>query len=86
MAEFRQCFLFRYKNGKEFYRYMPGQDRQTTIFDVPGVNIDVSLVTLSTFKANSISFLITDYGQFYRIFCYCITVPVHIIQLLMQFR
>jgi hypothetical protein len=29
---------------------MPGQDRQTTIFDVPGVNIDVSLVTLSPFK------------------------------------
>jgi hypothetical protein len=47
MAAFRKYFLFRYKNGKEFYRYMPGQDRQTTIFDVPGVNIDVSVVSQS---------------------------------------
>ena len=31
-----------YKNGQEFYRYMPGMERQYDVFDVPGVNIDVS--------------------------------------------
>ena len=31
-----------YKNGQEFYRFMPGMDRQYDVFDVAGVNIDVS--------------------------------------------
>ena len=35
-------YLSRYKNGREFYRYMPRQEHPTTVFDVPGVIIDVS--------------------------------------------
>ena len=31
-----------YKNGQEFYRFMPAMDRQYDVFDVKGVNIDVS--------------------------------------------
>jgi len=34
--------LSRYKNGVEFYRYMPGQERKITVYDAPGVTIDVS--------------------------------------------
>ena len=30
-----------YKDGKEFYRYMPGLERQFEVFSVPGVNIEV---------------------------------------------
>ena len=33
-----------YKNGEEFYRYMPSMERQYDVFDVPGVNIDASIV------------------------------------------
>ena len=33
-----------YKNGEEFYRYMPAMERQYDVFDVAGVNIDVSIV------------------------------------------
>ena len=33
-----------YKNGQEFYRFMPAMDRQYDVFDVKGVNIDVSTV------------------------------------------
>ena len=31
-----------YKNGEEFYRFMPAMERQYEVFDVNGVNIDVS--------------------------------------------
>ena len=37
--------LSRYKNGVEFYRYMPGQERKITVYDAPGVIIDVSFKT-----------------------------------------
>ena len=30
-----------YKNGKEFYRFMPGMDDHTQVFSVPGVSIDL---------------------------------------------
>ena len=32
-----------YKNGHEFYRYIPSDESRTTIFDRPGINVDVSL-------------------------------------------
>jgi hypothetical protein len=35
-----------YKNGQEFYRYMPAMERQYDVFDVAGVNIDVSIFKL----------------------------------------
>ena len=35
-----------YKNGQEFYRYMPSMERQYDVFDVAGVNIDVSIFKL----------------------------------------
>ena len=31
-----------YKNGNEFYRYMPRDIRKTTVFSQKGVSIDVS--------------------------------------------
>ena len=30
-----------YKDGHEFFRYMPSMDRDYDVFDVPGVNINV---------------------------------------------
>ena len=31
-----------YKNGEEFYRYLPSMERPYGVFGVPGVNMDVS--------------------------------------------
>ena len=31
-----------YKNGEEFYRFMPAMENQFEVFRVSGVNIDVS--------------------------------------------
>ena len=31
-----------YKNGEEFYRFMPSMENQFEVFSVRGVNIDVS--------------------------------------------
>lgn len=28
-----------YKNGQEFFRYMPSMDEQYTVFDIPGVHV-----------------------------------------------
>lgn len=33
-----------YKDGNEFYRYLPKEDQPTQIFDVPGVHVDVSIL------------------------------------------
>ena len=33
-----------YRNGHEFYRYIPSDRPRTTIFDRPGINVDVSPV------------------------------------------
>ena len=32
-----------YKNGEEFYRFMPSMENQFEVFRVSGVNIDVSI-------------------------------------------
>jgi len=44
-----------YKNGKEFYRYMPGQERKTTIFDAPGVLIDLQYSDIHQLHLKSVS-------------------------------
>lgn len=31
-----------YKDGNEFYRYLPKENPQIQVFDVPGVHVDVS--------------------------------------------
>ena len=33
-----------YRNGHEFYRYIPSDSPQTTIFNGDGINVDVSRV------------------------------------------
>ena len=36
-----------YKDGNEFYRYIPGErDQKVTVFNMPGVRVDVSLKSL----------------------------------------
>ena len=44
-----------YKDGNEFYRYIPGErDQKVTIFNMPGVRVDVSIftqLTISTFMS-----------------------------------
>lgn len=32
-----------YKDGKEFYRYVPSSSEQTSYFQMPGVFVDVSI-------------------------------------------
>ena len=41
-----------YKDGREFYRYMPGLDRQFEVFSVPGVNIEVITGAKKNFRTN----------------------------------
>ena len=37
-----------YKDGNEFYRYIPGErDQKVTVFNMPGVRVDVSTNCLS---------------------------------------
>ena len=41
-----------YKDGREFYRYMPGLDRQFEVFSVPGVNIEVITGAQTFFRSD----------------------------------
>jgi len=44
-----------YKNGEEFFRYMPAMERQYDVFDVSGVNIDLAYSSYSTVHIPSVS-------------------------------
>ena len=33
---------YRYRNGQEFYRYIPTDTPDTTVFPYPGIDVDVS--------------------------------------------
>ena len=44
-----------YKNGKEFYRFMPGMSEQTQVFSVPGVIIDLNQSGMKSLHLNAIS-------------------------------
>lgn len=35
-----------YKDGNEFYRFLPGESPEVQVFDVPGVHVDVSYKTV----------------------------------------
>ena len=37
-----------YKNGEEFYRFMPSMENQFEVFRVSGGNIDVSILNMNT--------------------------------------
>ena len=37
-----------YRNGNEFYRYIPSDKPRTTIFNRPGINVDVSVTIRMT--------------------------------------
>ena len=41
-----------YKDGNEFYRYIPGErDQKVTVFSMPGIKVDVSkIVKFRVFK------------------------------------
>ena len=40
-----------YKDGNEFYRYIPGErDQKVTVFNMPGVRVDVSLKSLGVYS------------------------------------
>lgn len=40
-----------YKDGNEFYRYIPGErDQKVTIFNNPGIKVDVSIKILQIFS------------------------------------
>lgn len=42
-----------YKDGNEFYRFLPGETPEVQVFEVTGVHVDVSILY---FKNNSIFF------------------------------
>ena len=41
-----------YRNGHEFYRYIPSDHPQTTIFNGNGINVDVSKFRMLTGSKN----------------------------------
>ena len=45
-----------YKNGQEFFRYMPAMQRQYDVFDVDGVSIDVSTKSSNLVETENQSF------------------------------
>ena len=49
-----------YKNGQEFYRFMPAMKRQYDVFDVAGVNIDVSFTGFRIFQASCLALFRLD--------------------------
>jgi hypothetical protein len=36
-----------YKDGNEFYRYLPRETPNIQVFDLPGINVDVSIASAS---------------------------------------
>ena len=44
-----------YKNGEEFYRYMPAMERQYDVFRVQGVHIDLAYSNYKTVHMSSVS-------------------------------
>lgn len=38
-----------YKDGKEFYRFLPGESPEVQVFEVSGVHVDVSLILIYHF-------------------------------------
>ena len=44
-----------YKNGQEFYRFMPGMDDHTQVFSVPGVSIDLHQSGMNSLHLDTVS-------------------------------
>jgi len=61
-----------YKNGKEFYRYMPGQERMTDIYTQPGILIDLQYSDIYQLHMLSVSL---DTAGVYR--CEVVTEAPH---------
>lgn len=45
-----------YKDGNEFYRFLPGESPEIQVFDVTGVHVDVSTLILDSFVFYAIVF------------------------------
>ena len=51
-----------YKDGNEFYRFLPRMEHQTAVFSVPGVKVDQGM---SSMKSVVVSMITRDAGGIY---------------------
>jgi hypothetical protein len=50
-----------YRNGHEFYRYIPSDEPKTTVFNGDGINVDVRLLKYCLFQFFKYTFWTTTF-------------------------